>query len=79
MENINAILKEKGLTKQMVAKRMGTTRENLYRILNGNPTLDNLQKLAIALEVPVSTLFEDPKTDIINCPHCGKKIKIIKG
>lgn len=78
MTNINAILKEKGFTKQMVAKRMGTTRENLYRILNGNPTLDNLQKLASALDVPVSALFEEQKKDIINCPYCGGKIKVSK-
>ncbi len=57
MENVNAILKEKGLTKQQLAKKLGTSRENLYRILNGNPTLDNLTKVANALDIPLWQLF----------------------
>ncbi|WP_297097835.1 helix-turn-helix transcriptional regulator [uncultured Draconibacterium sp.] len=57
MENVNMILKEQGLTKQQLAKRMGISRENLYRILNGNPTLDNIKKVANALNVPIWKLF----------------------
>jgi DNA-directed RNA polymerase subunit RPC12/RpoP len=30
------------------------------------------------LEVPVSELFDQPQNDVINCPHCGGKIKISK-
>mgnify|MGYP000171606746 CR=1 FL=1 len=33
---------------------MGLSRESLYRILSGNPTLDNIVKLANALGVSVS-------------------------
>lgn len=75
MIDIEKILKEKNLTKKDVAKRMNLSRESLYRILSKNPTLDNLTKLAAALDVPISELFEQPKTDVINCPHCGGKIK----
>jgi transcriptional regulator with XRE-family HTH domain len=78
MINIDSILKEKGLSKTDIAKRMDLSRESLYRILSGNPTLDNLNKLANALEIPLSELFEQPLNDIINCPHCGGKIKISK-
>ena len=79
MINIDNILKEKRLSKTDVAKRMALSRESLYRILSGNPTLDNLNKLADALEVPISELFEQPQNDIITCPHCGNKIKVSKG
>jgi transcriptional regulator with XRE-family HTH domain len=75
---IDNILKEKGLSKTDIAKRIGLSRESLYRILSGNPTLDNLNKLANALDVPIGDLFDHPQTDIINCPHCGGKIKVSK-
>jgi len=73
---IDTILKEKGITKTDVAKRMGLSRESLYRILSGNPTLDNLQKLANSLGVSISELFEQPATDVIICPKCGTKFKM---
>lgn len=59
MDNINVLIKEKGWTKQRLAKEINMSRENLYRILNGNPTLDNLKKIASALDVPVWKLFSD--------------------
>ena len=72
------ILKSKKQSKTDVAKKMGLSRESLYRILSGNPTLENLNKLASALGVSISELFEQPSTDVINCPYCGNKIKISK-
>lgn len=78
MINIDNILREKGLTKTDIAKRIGLSRESLYRILSGNPTLDNIKKLADALEVPISELFgttDKEKTSIV-CPYCGKKINL---
>ena len=73
MVNIDGILKEKGLSKTDVAKRMELSRESLYRILSGNPTLDNLNKLANALEVPISELFNQPRTNDFTCPNCGTR------
>ena len=78
MIDIDRILKIKRLSKTDVAKEMGLSRESLYRILSGNPTLDNITKLSNALNVPVSELFDQPATDIINCPYCGGKIKVSK-
>ena len=78
MLNIDYILKSKRLTKKEVARRMGLTRESVHRILSGNPTLENINKLAAALEVPVSELFEPPAIDVLTCPHCGGKIKVVK-
>ncbi len=39
---------------------------------------ETLQNIAVALEVPISDLFEQPAKDIVNCPYCGSKIKIGK-
>jgi transcriptional regulator with XRE-family HTH domain len=47
--------------------------------MTGNPTKDTLEKIAAALNVPVTELFEQPKSDTINCPHCGGVIKVGKG
>jgi transcriptional regulator with XRE-family HTH domain len=58
MINIDTILREKGLNKTELTKRMGfKQRLSLYNILHGNPMLENIEKLAEALDVPVSRLF----------------------
>lgn len=68
--NIDHILKIKKVSKVELAKRIGVSREYLYRILDGNPTLETLEKVAKALNVPVRDLFpEDNNT--ITCPNCG--------
>lgn len=55
--DIDTLLKEKKRSKTNIAKKMGLSRESLYRILSGNPTLDNIVKLANALGESVSELF----------------------
>ena len=55
---VKEICKEKGITIGEVAERMNMQRESLSRAINGNPTLDTLEKIATALNVPVTELFE---------------------
>ena len=78
--DIDTLLKNKKLSKTDVAKKMGLSRESLYRILSGNPTLDNINKLADAIGVSVSELFSscDGDKNTITCPNCGTKLKITK-
>ena len=76
MIHIDSILKEKSISKKEVAKRMGLSRESLYRILSGNPTLDNINKLASALNVPLAELFEKQKGNAFQCPECGKELHV---
>jgi transcriptional regulator with XRE-family HTH domain len=78
MIDIDRLLKERRLSKTDLAKRMGLSRESLYRILSGNPTLENIQKLSDAVGVSVSELFEHPQADTITCPQCGAKLKVSK-
>jgi len=54
---IKEICKEKGVTIGEVAEKMQVARESLSRAINGNPTLDTLEKIATALGVPVPSLF----------------------
>ncbi|MDD3229581.1 MAG: helix-turn-helix domain-containing protein [Oscillospiraceae bacterium] len=72
---IDNILKAKGMTKTDIAKRMDLSRESLYRILSGNPTLDNVIKLANALEIPVSELFANDKSNISGFIKVGSELK----
>ena len=75
---VKEICKVKGMTIGDLAERMQMQRESLSRAINGNPTLDTLNRIAEALQVPISELFEQPSTDTINCPYCGGKIKTSK-
>ncbi|WP_026627333.1 helix-turn-helix domain-containing protein [Dysgonomonas capnocytophagoides] len=70
--NIDHILKREKISKVDLAKRMDVSREYLYRVLDGNPTLETLEKLAKALGVPVRDLFPEEENSI-TCPNCGKK------
>ncbi len=62
---IKEIIKEKGLTVAEVAVRMGVTSPSLSRAINGNTTVDMLNRIATALDVPIASLFVDnSKSDI---------------
>ena len=75
---IKEVIKEKGKTITELADIMGINRVNLSNMVNGNPTVETLNKIADALCVPVTELFERPKNDTVSltCPHCGKNINI---
>lgn len=75
---IKEVIKEKGMTITELADKMGINRVNLSNMVNGNPTVETLNKIADALSVPVTELFEQPKsgTTTLTCPHCGKNINI---
>ena len=59
-----------------LATKLGVTRITLTRNINGNPTMETLEKIAAALGVPVTDLFEQPATDVMTCPKCGQKFKM---
>ena len=67
---IKEVIKEKGMTITELADKMGINRVNLSNMVNGNPTVETLNKIALALNVPVTELFEQPKKDSLSltCP-----------
>jgi len=75
---IKEVIKEKGKTITELADIMGINRVNLSNMVNGNPTVETLNKIADALCVTITELFERPKNDTISltCPHCGKSITL---
>jgi transcriptional regulator with XRE-family HTH domain len=75
---IKEILKERGITALTLAKDIEMTQANLSNIMTGKtkPSLDTLEKIASALNVPITDLFERPKQNIITCPKCGTQLEI---
>lgn len=81
MLRVQEICKQQGVTMQDLAKRMGVTYQALYAAVSGNPTIGKLGEIANALGVEVIDLFDgkQDESNVIICPHCGRKIKIEKG
>lgn len=75
---IKEVIKEKGLSVQELAEKMGISRVGLSQHINGNPSVEVLERIAAALDVSVIELFEPPRTDTVSltCPHCGKPIRL---
>lgn len=71
---IKEIIKEKGYTIKSLSEKMNINRVNLSNMINGNPTVETLEKIAIALDVPITELFE--KGMSVVCPHCGGVVPI---
>ncbi|RGY21360.1 XRE family transcriptional regulator [Butyricimonas virosa] len=65
MLRVAELCKEKGITQQTLAKKLGIQYQSLYAALNGNPKLDTLKKIADVLEVKLTDLFEKKESDII--------------
>ncbi len=77
---VKEVCKEKGITITQLAEILGIKQESLSRAINGNPTLDTLQKIANALNVPVSALFDEvqPTQNTVRCPNCGTELEVKK-
>lgn len=74
---IKELIKEKGLTVKEVAERMGVVSPALSRVINGNPTVEMLGRIAIALEVDIRDLFEGHDYNIYGLvQHNGQTYKI---
>lgn len=75
---VKELLREKNLTQKWLAEKMNVAEISLSRSINGNPSLDTLEKIAAALDVPISELFEYPEQSLVRCPNCGYKLRLSK-
>lgn len=75
---IKEVSKSQGISITKLAELVGITQPNMSNIANGktSPSLDLLERIAAALNVSVSELFEAPKEGEITCPKCGNRITI---
>lgn len=73
---LKELCQKKGTTQKDLALKLGVTEMTLSRAAKGNTSLPLLERIATALNVPVSELFEPPKEGEITCPKCGNRITI---
>lgn len=75
---VKEICREKSVTMEKLAGILDITPNTLTRNINGNPTIETLGKIANALEVPITELFEQPQKDgtIGIIRHNGKPYEI---
>jgi len=72
---IKEVLKEKGYTIQSLSEEMGINRVSLTNSINGNPTVETLEKIASTIGINVSDLFA-PSDNSIICPKCGTRLEV---
>ena len=56
---IREIMLEKGISVNEMSEKLGITRQSFYSIVNGNPTMSTLAKIAEILGVTVKKLFKN--------------------
>ena len=74
MNNIELVIKEKGLTKSAFADLMHTSRQNINSLIK-NPTFSKIEEIATALDVKPSALFGE----VDSRPSFENKTIIIDG
>ena len=57
--NVKELLKARKMQQKELAEKMGVAASFLSNALIGNPTIETLQKMASALDVPVSVLLRE--------------------
>lgn len=91
-ENIRYVLEKRGMTQKGLADKLGVSKTAVGYYLRGNITINNLQKIADALDTTVETLVSETPLSVkggpiqdkgrvtsttLICPNCGETISII--
>jgi transcriptional regulator with XRE-family HTH domain len=63
---IREIMLEKGISVNEMSEKLEITRQSFYSIVNGNPTMSTLAKIAEILGVTVKKLFKDESNGSIS-------------
>ncbi|MGN0309031.1 MAG: helix-turn-helix domain-containing protein [Bacteroides sp.] len=75
--NIKRIIKEKNLEVREVARRMGITPTGLSQHINGNPSVETLERIAEAVGCdPADFFVSKEKTNTLTCPKCGARLRV---
>jgi transcriptional regulator with XRE-family HTH domain len=73
---VKEICKSKGLRMEDLAQKLGITRNALTNSLARNITISNLERIASALNVSITELFDIPSNTSFACPKCGAELRI---
>lgn len=74
---VSEIAKKQGYTLQDIADKINISRQSLANTLSkGNPTLETLERISIALDVNVSDLLVEERKSTLSCPKCGARLEL---
>lgn len=77
MLRIQEVCKEKGITMQILAKKMGISYQALYASIAGNPTIGRLNEIAKVLDCSLTELVQESTTHL-KCPCCGAELQLVE-
>ncbi|GHT02064.1 hypothetical protein AGMMS49525_04780 [Bacteroidia bacterium] len=67
------ICRSKGITQKKLAEMIEMSPVGMSKAINGNPTMNTLEKIASALNVPITELFDEKKEVSIWAEYKGEK------
>ena len=75
---IKDVLKEKKVTALSLAEKISIAQPSMSNIVNNKvtPSLDTIERIANALGVSVSELFDEPRAGNFTCPNCGSSLRL---
>ena len=74
--NIKKAIKDNGLTSIEVSEKMGISTVGLSQHINGNPSVEVLERIAKAIGCDITELFDRKEQSSLKCPHCGGDINV---
>lgn len=74
--DLESIIKKQGLSKNILAETMGITISGLYTLLK-NPTYKTLSKIADALGVGITDLFEKSSDEVVGAIRIGDSTHVV--
>lgn len=81
--DIRKVMKERGVTVQELAEKLGVTQSSLNQSISGNPSVRKLESLAEAIGCKVGDFFESSESSSekeFQCPFWKAGIEInVKG
>lgn len=76
---ITTLCKEKGISLNTIAERIGNNASNLSQSLKGNPTVNTLQAIADCLAVNISDFFEARQASVSGILEVNGQLRKING
>ena len=79
-DNIKDICKARGITLSQLADQLGVKYQSLSKAINQDyPTLQTLERISIILDCDIADIVGGASASSFRCPHCGKRIDIMRG